>query len=119
MGMIASVFRSDLGDCSMKGVSSRATKVCVVNVDGPFDPDAETPAVRLVKRKHGNVVAIPVGLDEFEVMFGGTFVSTSDSRFHEAVRNCPATIFGFPVATRSGRVASLLTYAPPWRIWKA
>ena len=98
MGMIASVFRSDLGDCSNKGVSARATKVCVVNVEGPFDPSPDAPAVRLVKRKYGNVVAIPVGLDEFEVMFGGTYVSTSDSRFAEAVEQMSGYDFGFPIA---------------------
>ena len=98
MGMIASVFRSDLGDCSNRGVSARAKKVCVINVEGPFDPDAETPAVRLVKRRYGNVVAIPVGLEDGEVMFGGTYVSTSDSRFHEAVEELSGYDFGFPVA---------------------
>jgi len=98
MGMLASIYRSDLGDCSMKGVSSRATKVCVVNVDGPFEPSADAPAVRLVKRRYGNVVAIPVGLEDGQVMFGGTYVETSDSRFDEAVRNLSGYDFGFPVA---------------------
>ena len=98
MGMIASIYRGDRVDCSMKGVSSRATKVCVINVDGPFEPDAETPAVRLVKRRYGNVVAIPVGLEDGQVMFGGTYVSTSDSRFNEAVEELSGYDFGFPVA---------------------
>jgi hypothetical protein len=96
--MIASIFRSDLGDCSNKGVSSRASKVCVINVEGPFDPNDETPAVRLVKRRSGNVVAIPVGLDEHAVMFGGTYVSTSDARFNRAVEQMSGYGTGFPVA---------------------
>lgn len=98
MGMIAYIYRSGLGDCSNKGVSSKADKVCVVNVEGPFDPGPELPAVRLVKRKYGNVVAIPVGLAESGVMYGGTFIETSDGRFDKAVRELSGYDFGFPVA---------------------
>jgi hypothetical protein len=45
--MIASVYRSaEFGDCTNGGISSRYSRLCIINVDGPFSPDAETPAVR-------------------------------------------------------------------------
>lgn len=99
MGLIASIYKSGLGDCSNDGVSAHYDKVCIVNVPGPFKPTDDMPAVRLVKREHvGNVVCIPVGLEGKWTMFGGCYVETSDSRFHEAVRQLSGYKFGFPVA---------------------
>lgn len=98
MGLSAYVYDSPLGNSSNNGLSKNFKEVCIVNVDGPFDPKPDLPAVKLVKRKYGNVVAIPVGLEEWQVMFGGAFVATCDSRFSRAVQELSGYDFGFPVA---------------------
>lgn len=87
MGMVAYIHRSALADCSNGGLSSRAVRVVVVNVSGPFEPTDEMPAVRLVKRGktvHAEPVE-PVADGNVGYMAGGAFISTSDSRFTEAV----------------------------------
>ena len=101
MGMIAYVYNSPLGNCSNGGLSATAKQVCIVNVDGPFDPADDMPAVKLIKRERvGNVVCVPVDLDDGKTwsMFGGAFIHTSDSRFGEAVRKLSGYDHGFPVA---------------------
>ena len=98
MGMLAHVYDSPLGNCSNRGLSSKFKKVCIVNVEGPFDPAPDLPAVKLVKRSYGNIVCEPVDLAGKWTMFGGAYVTTSDSRFHEAVRELSGYAHGFPVA---------------------
>jgi len=99
MGMIAHVYDSPLGNCSNNGVSANFKQVCIVNVEGPFDPSDVAPAVRLIKREHaGNIVCIPLGLEGKLTMFGGAYVTTSDSRFGEAVRKLSGYEHSFPVA---------------------
>jgi hypothetical protein len=100
MGLIVSVYRdADLrGDCSNGGFSSRFTKLTLVNVEGPFDPTDDAPAALLVKREHGNVVVVDPRQNGRWTMFGGNFVSCSDSRFHRAVEALSGYDFGFPVA---------------------
>ena len=51
MGLIVSVYKdADSNyDCTMNGVTNRFTKLCVTNVDGPFDPSDDCPAVKLVE----------------------------------------------------------------------
>lgn len=55
-------------------------------VNGPFEPDEDSPAVRLAKTPLGCLKAVPV-VDPETVkgligpMFGGNYISTSDSRF--------------------------------------
>lgn len=97
--MLAYVYDSPLGNCSNNGVSAKFKQVCIINVEGPFDPKDDAPAVKLVKRERiGNVVCIPVGLEGKGTMFGGAFVHTSDSRFGEAVRKLSGYDHSFPVA---------------------
>ena len=84
--MIASVFRDDDRDFSNGGVSSRTRRVCITNVEGPFEPSAEYPAVRLERNVFNSVRVVPESIpDGRPVMFGGCFVHTSDSRFSRAV----------------------------------
>lgn len=90
MGLIVSVFRSDLGDCTNGGISSTTNKLTLVNVEGPFKPSDDAPAAVLVKGptldpKDINVVVKPLDYKKKWYMFGGNFAHTSDSRFHEAV----------------------------------
>lgn len=86
MGMVAQIFRGD-SDCSNGGISSRAKRVCIINVEGPFTPSEEyLPAVRLVKGPFNSVHLVPAELPSDGVsMAGGCFVHTSDSRFSKAV----------------------------------
>jgi hypothetical protein len=99
MGLIGYVYRDAvLGDCSLNGISSKADRVLIVNVDGPFTPyHGDLPAVMLVAGNvPGTVKIVPAVLvgDEYVsepehtkrwAMFGGNYLSTSDSRFHRAI----------------------------------
>ena len=88
MGMIASIYRNDsFSDSSNNGMSSRFTNVTVVNVEGPYEPTVGRPAVELVKGYvEGTCFIRPTYLGTERPMMGGTYVSTSDSRFHRKVR---------------------------------
>ena len=99
MGLLAMIYRSDLGDTSNGGVSSRCTRVCVTNVSGPHEPTKDAPAVKLVVRNLGRgkyVHAEPVEHDG-RCMFGGCFIDTSDSRFRAAVAKLSGNAYGYPV----------------------
>lgn len=100
MGLIAEIYKSDLGDCSNDGLSGSHTQVTIVNVDGPFKPTPERPAVMLVQGNvAGTVKVVPAALATADgeylplvrdgdktvgPMMGGCYVS-GDSRFTEAV----------------------------------
>jgi len=94
MGLLVSVYRFPLGDCTLGGISSKAKDLCLVNVDGPFSPDEKCPAAMLVPGNgRGLVKIVPAVLDDKKrysaeprwVMMGGNFAHTSDSRFNNAV----------------------------------
>lgn len=103
MGLFAQIYKHKGQDCSICGLSSKTDNVVIVNADGPFEPDAEAPAVLLIQGPgHGrerigaNIVAVPaVYVDGQWVektnsaacrMCGGTFVHSCDTRFGEAVQ---------------------------------
>lgn len=94
MGIIISVYRSaDIGyNCTLNGVSSKFNRLCVVNVDGPFEPSADCPAVLLESHVPGCVRIVPaIESKEYKdvyfhdkdkhAMFGGNYGACSDSRF--------------------------------------
>jgi hypothetical protein len=96
MGLIVDVYRSAsrMGDCTLGGISSRFTRLCVVNVGGPFEPDDETPAVILnVRNIMGGQKVLSIvpaekiggGYEPVKswVMMGGNYAATPDSRFSE------------------------------------
>lgn len=89
MGMIVSVYRdsSSKTDCTAGGVSSKFTRLCVVNVDGPFEPADDLPAAILVSGPYSTARIVPLKLHKSRtwVMYGGNIAVTSDSRFGEAV----------------------------------
>jgi hypothetical protein len=89
MGMLVSVFRWSLGDCSNNGVSAVNDNLCVVNVPGPFEPNEKHPAVVLEAGPFGGPVLRPVYEHQPTgvLMFGGSYAATSDSRWNDAVRN--------------------------------
>ena len=88
MGLIVSVYKdADSNyDCTMNGVTSRFTKMCVTNVDGPFDPSDDCPAVKLVKGNlPGTAKIVPEECEGKWSMFGGNYAATSDSRFSDKI----------------------------------
>jgi len=91
MGLIAYVYRQadDNYDCTMNGWSSRFTRVCVVNAEGPFEPSDDCPAVEVVKHrtmKALHVVSVKDKESGKWTMFGGNYLACSDSRFSELCR---------------------------------
>ncbi len=62
MGLMLSVYRDASGsDCTNGGVSSQFDRACVVNVDGPFNPSIDCPAVALrVGPGKNNPILLPV-----------------------------------------------------------
>lgn len=91
MGLNVNVFRRAGTDCSANGLSARFDSVCVMNVEGPFEPTEDCPGVMLIEGPScggkGNPILVPVELIDSGkwYMFGGNFGHTSDSRFGKAV----------------------------------
>jgi hypothetical protein len=81
-----------LPDCTNGGVSSRYKAFVLIGegVEGPSEPDDETPALRLVRRRIGQQQAdycVPVSDNRIDFpttyagpMMGGNFAYTCDSR---------------------------------------
>ena len=89
MGLMCQIFTpAHGGDSSNGGISSWATHVTLINVEGPFEPTEDRPAVCLVRRTFGKKeylhvepVDISTGQKQIGPMFGGAFIYSSDSRF--------------------------------------
>lgn len=97
MGLLINVFRAaDRQDCTNGGVSSRFDTLCVMNVDGPFNPSSRSAPVILRKHPTMNAVhLVPAYYDTRHeawrplpghFMMGGNYGATSDSRFGDALR---------------------------------
>ena len=98
MGLHIHVYRSNLGDSTNNGISAKADQLCLVNVEGPFEPSNLHPAAMLVPGNlDGTLKIVPAGCYQnketrnFEwhpvpgwYMAGGNYAATSDSRFSEA-----------------------------------
>lgn len=96
MGMLINVFRSvnqqhpngtaHMMNCTNNGWSGNFNTVCVVNVDGPFNPSPSNPAAKLVYSPHKVLQLISEEHDDAGkwTMFGGNFGYSSDSRFEQA-----------------------------------
>jgi len=90
MGMIVHVYRDSFGDCTNGGVSSKSNGLCIVNVEGPFDPCDNYPAAKLVDdapcgRPYPKIVPLELLENNQWAMYGGNMASTSDSRWRIAV----------------------------------
>jgi len=95
MGMIVYVYRdAELGDCTLGGISSKANRLCIVNVEGPFKPDATMPGAVLIRGNSPGTAKIVPTIEpqpgcytrtNRHTMFGGNFAATSDSRFNAAI----------------------------------
>ena len=95
MGLLVNVYKNGKYDCTNGGVSSRDIKgLCLTNVDGPFDPSDDCPAVKLVKGNlPGTVKIVPEELEGKWTMMGGNYAATSDSRFSEACEKITGSRF--------------------------
>ena len=82
-GLLAYIYKHDGGTSSNGGMSSRVDRVTVVGegVPGIFAPTDDAPAVYLTENVRGHLCAYPTDNGDRWLMFGGTFVWTSDSRF--------------------------------------
>ena len=101
MGLIVSVYtnKSRDMDCTNNGVTNRFTRLCVDNVEGPFDPSDDCPAVVLTKGyMDGTAMLVPLETRGKHSMFGGNYASTSDSRFGRAVEKITGNRFYGAVA---------------------
>ena len=94
MGLVVSVYKNPLGDCTKGGISSLATDLLLINVPGPTDNDhpGYQKALMIPGNGKGQVKIVPArrvpaGWVKLEgwCMMGGNYAATSDSRFHEAV----------------------------------
>jgi hypothetical protein len=89
MGMLVSIYRSDYD--STRNLFHGCRRLVVTNVDGPFDPSPDTPAAILDRGPFGDPIIVP-DFSSFPAdrpagpMYGGTFASTSDSRWCAAVK---------------------------------
>jgi hypothetical protein len=85
MGLIVSIYRADYD--STMNVFHGKSRITLVNVDGPFQPTENAPAAKLVAGYGNTAIIVPADETEFDgvQMMGGTFASTSDSRFQRAV----------------------------------
>jgi hypothetical protein len=87
LGLLVFVYRSNDGDCTNGGVTSRFDKFILVGkgVDPVFGSSEETPILYLVRRKRfEDMIAVPIlpkNEDGWTGMFGGNFIYTSDGRF--------------------------------------
>src|ERR1019366_2861195 len=97
MGLNVSVYRNKGGGVSTNGgISWKADSLRLVNVEGPAEPNDDTPAAMLVKENIPGALkivrAVLVGQDwveytnpnQYGPMFGGNYAATSDSKFDEA-----------------------------------
>lgn len=100
MGLRISVYRDGLGDCTNGGLSGQYKDICVVNADGPFEPDDQTPAFKLEENYGGSIKLVPVDQPEGVCgpMFGGNYGATSDSRFGEKIEEITGSRFYGAVA---------------------
>ena len=89
-GLIVEVFRSARSGGSTNGATAYAQEVLITgeNIDQVFDAQAR-PEYHLARGPLGQPIAIPAeyeGVYAGRLMFGGNFLSSSDSRFGEAAR---------------------------------
>ena len=97
-GMLVSVLRSADGDFTNGGISSKFTRfvLCGPGIPELFEPTEQTPALIYDRRRGGSwQKASPIVRDDKGMvgpMFGGNYVTSSDSRFNEATGGQPIAV---------------------------
>lgn len=82
-------------DCTSNGWSGNYgfDHACIINADGPFEPDEYHPAVMVCRHRTMPSLHV-VSVKHYEAgrwtMFGGNFLYSSDSRFGELCNNLMA-----------------------------
>lgn len=98
MGLLVTVFRNALGDCSNGGISSKFPVLCVINMPGDAQPAVDIPAVILKDQTmngqhHFRLEPVYQGTEGWQeapgfmpksvrkpwTMYGGNVATTSDS----------------------------------------
>lgn len=89
MGLCVYVYRHGMSDCTNNGASARYDQLTVTNIEGPFEPTPDRPAAKLVRHPtmKGHCYIVPDEVADRWHMMGGNYAATSDSRFHQAVRD--------------------------------
>ena len=93
MGMYVSVYKNvefgnDEVDCTNGGITSRYNRLCLTNVEGPWEPGDDAPAAKLMPGNlPGTLKIVPDEVANNWHMMGGNYAATSDSRFTEACKN--------------------------------
>lgn len=84
MGLRVSIYRSNYD--SELNVFHGCRNITLTNVEGPFEPTEDSPAGKLVQHAGNWIIRPDDGFTEKlgVEMNGGTYGSTSDSRFREA-----------------------------------
>lgn len=106
-GLPVSIFRANYA--SEPNIFRNVQRLTIVNVPGPFEPTEEAPAACLVRGARAGIVrVVPARLHEsgkwipdthnHMVMFGGSYVATSDSRWTAAIEAIIGSAFYGAVA---------------------
>ena len=81
-GLLCNILQSkNSPNCSNHGISARYDKVILVDAQGPFEPNENTPAVRLGNNNRAYPLNEEGNENTVGPMFGGCFIWSSDSRF--------------------------------------
>lgn len=96
-GIMVTVLRSTLGDCTNGGVSSKNDRFLLVGEEVPeiVNNDGYFPVLKLVKRDLFGQIYLhcePTDKPERHYMAGGNYIYSSDSRFRESVNRYPISI---------------------------
>ena len=100
MGLLVDLYRNvDGRDCSNGGITSQEIQgFCLTNVDGPFNPNVEYPAAKLVVGPFNSIHIKPEAIGDAHSMDGGTFAATSDSRLNDKIEELTGCRFYGAVA---------------------
>ncbi len=106
MGLYASIYARQNGEPhnQLSVLPQEAFAVFVANAEGPFDKNVDPlkePAVVIEAGPLGSIRAVPLdanGAPRRDVMFGGRYIASSDSRFRELCQEASGFAFYGAVA---------------------
>lgn len=124
MALHANIYDSDSGRDPLSVWPSMARRVVVLNAAGPFDrkPGEYAVILRPGYGGRGTCVAVPVDAEGKQIpgtMKGYSFISSSDSRFREAVEAITEAPFYGAIALHDRleqQCAECNSYTPLWRM---